>query len=31
MKDLAAVVDVLRRLDISGTVVSLTPTGNIKR
>ena len=29
-KDLAAVVDTLRRLDISRPVVSLTPIGNIK-
>jgi tRNA-splicing ligase RtcB len=29
-KDLAAVVDVLHRLDISRKVVSLTPIGNIK-
>ena len=29
-KDLSAVVDVLRRLDISRKVVSLTPIGNIK-
>jgi tRNA-splicing ligase RtcB len=29
-KDLGAVVDVLRRLDISRPVVSLTPIGNIK-
>jgi tRNA-splicing ligase RtcB len=29
-KDLTAVVDVLRRLDISRPVVSLTPIGNIK-
>jgi tRNA-splicing ligase RtcB len=29
-KDLAAVVDVLHRLDISRKVVSLRPMGNIK-
>jgi tRNA-splicing ligase RtcB len=29
-KDLAAVVDVLHRLDISRKVASLTPIGNIK-
>ncbi|OGL17037.1 MAG: hypothetical protein A3G97_15140 [Candidatus Rokubacteria bacterium RIFCSPLOWO2_12_FULL_69_21] len=29
-KDLAAVVDVLHRLDISRRVASLTPIGNIK-
>jgi tRNA-splicing ligase RtcB len=29
-KDLAEVVDVLHRLDISRKVVSLTPIGNIK-
>jgi RNA-splicing ligase RtcB len=30
-KDLAAVVDVVHRLDISRQVVSLAPIGNIKR
>jgi RNA-splicing ligase RtcB len=29
-QDLAAVVDTLRRLDLSRPVVSLTPIGNIK-
>jgi tRNA-splicing ligase RtcB len=29
-KDLAEVVDVLHRLDVSRKIVSLTPIGNIK-